>query len=139
MLRILSFILCILFLPNLYAETGFKKICIRNICIQAEIADSFESRQHGLMFREKLTDNQGMLFIFENEDIQIFWMKNMILPLDMIWIGVDKIIVEIKENVPPCAGPCKNIIPAQKARYVLEVNAGFVKRNRIRVGNKLEF
>ena len=137
--RTFSLIFLILFLPNLYAETGFKKICIRNACVEAEVADSFKNRQRGLMFREKLADNQGMLFIFENEDIQIFWMKNMVLPLDMIWVGADKNIVEIKENVPPCAGPCENIVPAQKAKYVLEVNAGFVKRNRIRVGNRLEF
>lgn len=137
--RIFSLILLILFLPNLYAETAFKKVCIRNACIEAEIADSFEARQRGLMFREKLAQNQGMLFVFQSQDIQIFWMKNMVLPLDMLWIDSGKNIVEIKEDVSPCAQTCEDIIPLRKAQYVLEVNAGFVKENGIRVGDKAGF
>ena len=137
MLRIFSLILCLLFLPNLYAETAFKEVCIKNSCIQAEIADSFKGRQRGLMFREKLAESQGMLFIFEDEDIQTFWMKNMVLPLDIIWIDAQKRIVDIRENVQPCRQTCENIVPVAKAKYVLEVKAGFVKVNMIKLGDKV--
>lgn len=137
--RIFSLIFCILFLSNLYAETGFKKVCIKNTCVQAEIVDSFAARQRGLMFREKLADDQGMLFIFEDEGIQVFWMKNMVFPLDMIWIDTQKRIVDIRENVQPCRQTCDNITPAAEAKYVLEVKAGFVKAREIKVGDRIEF
>jgi uncharacterized membrane protein (UPF0127 family) len=141
-LRIMRVLFCalpLLLIPNLYAESNFKKICIKNICIKAEIVDSAAARERGLMFRKGLKKDQGMFFIFKEQEIHAFWMKNMRFPLDIIWIDTDKRIVDIKENVPPCRQACGNVIPLAEARYVLEVNAGFIKRNVIKIGDKLDF
>lgn len=137
-IRVLFCALSLLLTPNLYAQ-DLKQICIKNICIKAEIADSAAARERGLMFRQGLKQDQGMLFIFKEQEIHIFWMTNMRFPLDIIWIDTDKRIVDIKESVPPCRQACGNIIPLAEAKYVLEVNAGFVNKNGIKVGDILIF
>jgi uncharacterized membrane protein (UPF0127 family) len=91
------------------------------------------------MFRKSLSDNQGMLFVFEREDSYSFWMKNMLIPLDIIWIDKDKRIVDIKTDVLPCKDSCQGIMPQENSRYVLEVNAGFVEKNKVRIGDKVDF
>lgn len=80
-----------------------------------------------------------MLFVFEKEEVQSFWMKNMKFPLDIIWIDKDKRIVDIKINVLPCNGSCAGLMPQAKAQYVLEVNAGFTEKNRVKVGDRVDF
>lgn len=107
--------------------------------MQVEIADTESKRQLGLMSRQSMPENQGMLFVFEKEETQSFWMKNMKFPLDIIWISEDKRIVDIKSNVLPCRDSCESIVPQAKAKYVLEVNAGFVERNKIRIGDEVSF
>lgn len=116
-----------------------KKIRIKNISILAEAVDSDLSRQRGLMFRERLADNGGMLFVFDRQASYSFWMKNMLIPLDIIWINHDKIIVDITKNALPCEKECANIIPAAASQYVLEVNSGFAEKNQLRVGDKVNF
>jgi uncharacterized membrane protein (UPF0127 family) len=109
-------------------------------CVSVEIADTDVLRMQGLMFRENLAWNRGMLFVFENEDPYSFWMKNTRIPLDIIWIGADKRVVYIKEQALPCvAQSCETYSPAAKAKYVLEVNSGWVARNGIRVGDVVKF
>lgn len=115
------------------------RVCFRDICVDCEIADSDEKRIKGLMFREDLAQNSGMLFIFPFEDKYSFWMKNMRFSLDMIWIGSDRKIVDINKNVLPCGASCEEIIPKAKAKYVLEVNSGFADKNRIKIGQDAEF
>ena len=114
-------------------------VCIKDICIQAEVVSVFAEREKGLMFRESLAVDKGMLFIFEEEGLYSFWMKNMRFPLDIIWLGLNKKIVEIEENVPPCSESCEILSPENKAKYVLEVNAGFTRRNKIKVGEVVRF
>lgn len=121
------------------ANRNIKMVCIKNVCIQAQIADSRQEQERGLMFRKSLADNQGMLFIFDKEAKYGFWTKNMQFPLDIIWISQDKRIVDIKTNVLPCQEPCEILMPNAYARYVLEVNAGFVERNQIKIGEKVNF
>ena len=76
------------------------------------------------MYRTKLDASAGMLFVFEEEKIYPFWMKNTPLPLDIIWINADKKIVDTVA-APPCyEDPCTSFIPEAKALYVLEVNQG---------------
>ena len=116
-----------------------KPVCIKQVCIEAEIADSAPKQAKGLMFREGLSDKKGMFFIFDKEDKYAFWMKNMQFALDIIWINQDKEIVDINTNVPPCGTSCENIIPREKSRYVLEVSAGFVERNQIKIGDSVSF
>lgn len=108
---------------------------INGIRVNVEIADSFEERAKGLMFRDKLQENTGMLFVFDNEGNYPFWMLNMTFNLDMIWVNSNGKVVFIVENAPPCKNECKVINPKTNALYVLEVNAGFVEKHGIKQGS----
>ncbi len=120
-------------LNNIFAES----ICFKDICIEAEVADSPESRQKGLMFREKMPENRGMLFVFPQQAKYNFWMKNMSFSLDIIWIDSNYTIVEIKENMLPCQDPCQVIAPSREASFVLEVAGGFAKKNKLQILDKV--
>ncbi len=103
---------------------------------RVEIADNNYLRQRGLMFREKLDADQGMIFLFENSAQHSFWMKNTLLDLDIIWLDENWEIVDIK-TVPPCRTEnCPSYISTQKAQYVLEVGAG---KFRGKLGDKIKF
>ena len=108
--------------------------------INAEIADTPEKIKNGLMYRESLGENEGMLFIFDREKETSFWMKNTLIPLDIIFLNKDKEIVNIFENAMPCkTEECELYPSVHPAKYVIEVNAGFVEKNRIEVGERVEF
>jgi len=108
--------------------------------IQAELADTPQKRARGLMFREKLASNAGMLFVFEDAGEWSFWMKDTKVALDILWLGPDKRIVSIEENVPVCPkDPCPEYKPNKDALYALELPAGSVKREKLAKGMKLEF
>lgn len=139
MQRVFTFLFLLLFLPSLYAKDAAVKCCIRNTCINTRVADTYEERERGLMSVERLPQDEGMLFVFDEEDIYIFWMKNTLIPLDMIWIDSAKRIVYIKEDAMPCYKSCESVVPSAKAKYALEVNAGFVLRNKIKVGERVSF
>ncbi len=106
------------------------------IKINIEIADDRDEITKGLMFREKLDENSGMLFIFQNEDYHTFWMKNTLIPLDIIFIDKNFKIVDIKQAVP-CEDQCSTYRSAKPVKYVLEVNAGFTEKNNIKVDDKV--
>jgi len=94
--------------------------------------------ERGLMFRESLPPNEGMLFVFEQTGVYPFWMKNTLIPLDIIWLDEDWRIVSIAAAVPPCrADPCPTYPPAGPARYVVEVNAGFTRTHGIVRGDRV--
>jgi len=106
----------------------------------AELADTPQKRARGLMFREQLAPDAGMLFRFEDAGEWSFWMKNTKVALDILWIGPDKRIVYIEENVPPCRqDPCPEYKPSAAALYVLELPAGSVKREKLAKGMQLAF
>ncbi|MEM5777567.1 MAG: DUF192 domain-containing protein [Candidatus Aenigmatarchaeota archaeon] len=108
----------------------------RIVKVNAEVADDNEERARGLMFRESLAKNNGMIFVFDKEMNVTFWMKNTFLPLDMIFISSNGTINEIKENVQPCyEDPCPIYPSLYPSKYVLEVNANFSKKNNIKVGD----
>ncbi|MDQ4100609.1 MAG: DUF192 domain-containing protein [Thermoproteota archaeon] len=103
-----------------------------------EVPDDAEEYMRGLMFRQHLPWNAGMLFAFNNEEPRAFWMKNTLIPLDMIFVSDNSEIVDIIENVPPCEqDPCPIFPSEEPAQYVLEVNAGFVHQNGIQIGDRL--
>ncbi len=105
--------------------------------IAIEIASDDYSRSFGLMFRKKLPFSQGMLFIFNDDDIRYFWMKNTPLPLDMIFIDKDKKIVKIRKNTKPFTlQSYSSVLPA---RYVVEVNAGFTDSFQIKEGDTIDW
>ena len=90
------------------------------------------------MYRKELDKNKGMLFIFDKEGIYPFWMKNTLIPLDIIWIDSNDKVVFISQNVQPCKNLiCPSIFPTVKAKYVLEVNAGVCQEIGLKVGDEL--
>ncbi|MCM8773944.1 MAG: DUF192 domain-containing protein [Candidatus Omnitrophica bacterium] len=92
------------------------------------------------MFRNNLEENRGMLFIFEEEDIYPFWMKNTFIPLDIIWINEDREVVFIKHSAQPCKEErCPSIYPDKKARFVLELKGGTAKKIGLNSGDKIDF
>ena len=108
--------------------------------IMAEVADTPPKRLLGLMFRDQLPLNFGMLFIFEDADYHGIWMKNCRIPLDILWLDKNRRVIHMEEKAPPCqADSCRTYYPLQKALYVLELNTGLIARERIGLGAHLKF
>jgi len=108
-----------------------------NIVVNVEIADDDEERAQGLMFREFLDEKNGMFFVFDDDDFYSFWMKNTLIPLDMIFISENFEIVDIIYAEPCKTDQCESYKPAKPAKYVLEVNGNFTIKNNIEIGNKI--
>lgn len=103
--------------------------------IDIELAEAYEERRLGLMFRTAMEENQGMFFIWPTDVRQSFWMKNTILPLDMIFINSNNEIVTIQKNTTPYA---ETQYPSTRpAQFVLEVNAGYCDKFGIGEGDKI--
>ena len=93
--------------------------------ILVEVVADPETRALGLMHRPSLRPDRGMLFLFPDTNAHSFWMKNTLIPLDMIWIDAGSRVVDVRANVPPCeADPCPSYAPSGPARHVLELAAG---------------
>lgn len=103
------------------------------ITISVEVADTDAARERGLMYRESLPENAGMLFLMPNEEVQNFWMKNTIVPLDIIFIFSDWKIGGFVENTKPYSED--NVSINKPTKYVLEVNAGFCKKHGLQPGD----
>lgn len=110
----------------------------RAIYVEVEIADTPELRRVGLSGRSTLGDYQGMLFVMESEDLHSFWMKDMEIPLDLLFINSSGYIVYISKDQSPCTEICESIKSPYEAKYILEVKGGFVEDNRVRVGNEVK-
>jgi uncharacterized membrane protein (UPF0127 family) len=115
-------------------EEGSKKLVLNTSkgvrTYDVEIADTKEERSEGLMHRESLAENTGMFFLYEEEQpTMAFWMKNMEISLDMIFFDEDMKVVDYFENVPPCEQDiCPHYKPSVSSQYVLEVNAGEIRK-----------
>ena len=108
--------------------------------VTAELAVTDEERARGLMFREKILPDQGMLFVFDQEDTHSFWMKNTLIYLDMLWLDSQRRVIHIAANVPPCKeDPCPSYGPGVPARYVLELKGGGAAANGIKLQDQLQF
>ncbi len=105
--------------------------------IDIEIADTDYDRQLGLMKRVSMEEKQGMLFIFPDDAMQSFWMRNTLISLDMIFINSNKQIVTIHKNTKVLSD--QSYPSTAPARYVLEVNAGFTDKHKINVGDKINW
>jgi len=107
-------------------------------CFKVKLAMTEAQREKGLMSVDSLDEGEGMLFIFEKEAIYPFWMKNTLIPLDIIWIDSSSEVVFISQNVEPCKNLiCPSVIPSAGAKYVLEINAGLCEKIGIKIGDKL--
>lgn len=100
------------------------------------LADEQEERIQGLSGVHSLRDFQGKLFVFDTDDKHGFWMKDMLFPIDIIWINKDLEVVYIKEDVAPNTYP-EVFGPPVDARFVLEMNAHFVSSLKVKVGDRL--
>ncbi|HET9835608.1 MAG TPA: DUF192 domain-containing protein [Rhodanobacteraceae bacterium] len=108
--------------------------------ISVEIAADDASRAHGLMDRTSMPADHGMLFVFPNSAVQTFWMKDTLIPLDMLFLDAHRKVVTVQANVPPCtSAPCPIYPSTQPARYVLELNGGAAAKLGTRVGDIATF
>lgn len=121
------------------SEESDGEVCFDKGCFNVEIADEANERVNGLMGRENLDKDDGMLFIFDKEEVQGFWMKNTLISLDIIWIGSNNEVVYIKKGTIPCVEEdCEIYFSNESALYVLEINAGMVEKFEIKEGDKVE-
>ncbi len=124
----------------LFSYDKYMKLFVGEHEFLVEVAITFEERALGLMNRKQLPDNYGMLFIFNNEEYQSFWMKNTLIPLDIIYADKDKKIVHIYHNVQPCKEEeCPTYPSSSPAQYVLEIYGGSSKKMNIKEGDRLIF
>jgi uncharacterized membrane protein (UPF0127 family) len=108
--------------------------------ITLELAATPQQRSLGLMFRPVLASDRGMLFLFSATDRHAIWMKNMLIPLDILWLNDRQQIVHIEANVPPCRRePCLVYQSPTPARYVIELAAGSAAQAGLRPGVTLAF
>ena len=115
------------------------KVCFDGNCFEVELAITEEEQYAGLGGRELLEENNGMLFVFEEEGYYPFWMKGMLFPLDIIWINDEGVVVDIIKNAEPCGGPiCFGIYPEANASYVLELNAYTSNKIKLDVGDSVD-
>ncbi|GAB2187134.1 DUF192 domain-containing protein [Roseibium sp. LAB1] len=102
---------------------------------KAEVAATDQQRSMGLMFRNEMPAERGMLFLFEREGDRYFWMKNTPLPLDIIFIDANGAIVSIADNTTPFS---EDVIPSLgPAQFVFEINAGLAEKLDISAGDKV--
>ncbi|MBR4436563.1 MAG: DUF192 domain-containing protein [Spirochaetales bacterium] len=104
--------------------------------LTVETADTLESQEKGLMGRENLDENRGMLFVYERDAKKSFWMKNTTIPLSIAYIAADGTIREIYDMEPLST---RTVDSRYSVRYALEVNQGAFDRHGIKAGDKVEF
>jgi len=109
---------------------------IGEVVIEVEVADEPEERQLGLMHRDSLPENYGMLFVFDQEQQLQFWMKNTKIPLSIAYISKDRVIKEIHHMQPLTE---KTTESRYSVLYALEVNQGFFAKQGIFVGDQVDF
>ncbi|WP_395009812.1 DUF192 domain-containing protein [Undibacterium sp.] len=119
------------------AESGLKRqqFQVNLYKLEAELALTAEERQRGLMFRESLAENQGMMFQFAHADYYCMWMKNTMIPLSIAFIDEQGKIINIEEMQ---ANNEQTSCAKSKARYALEMNTGWFSQRQITIGQKVE-
>ncbi len=136
--KIIPMVLLILLLTG--CQQNQNRVTLKGQSFLVEVADDNNSRAMGLMFREKLADDAGMLFIFPDAYRRAFWMKNTLIPLDILYFDENRILVSISEKTPPCKNTtsrCPNYPSTKPAKYVLEINAGLSEKYGFKPGDEL--
>jgi uncharacterized protein len=129
--------------PSPFENPSGKYVIILGKRIDIEEANTKALRTKGLSERKTLAENSGMLFIFDSQNVTTaFWMKDMLIPLDIIWINDGKIVQIDKDLSIPAVGAqdssLKTYKPSSVIDYVLEVNGGFSDNNNIKVGDSVD-
>ena len=124
--------------PSMFEK---KKIAINNIVIDVEIAETPEQHNQGLMNRDKLPENQGMLFVFQSPEIRSFWMKNTFIDLSIGYFDKNKVLFQVldmkgtslvEKNFP-------SYVSSGPAQYALEMTKGWFQKQKIKPGDKFEW
>jgi hypothetical protein len=129
-------------LATLTGEPAFAlhlaRVTVGSAAFQVEMAQTLEERQQGLMFRQELPPERGMLFV-QPPGPALFWMKNTYIPLDLLYFDAGGTLLQIQADTPPCTTPNCPIYPSDTdtVRYILEINAGEARRRGIRIGDRL--
>ena len=121
-------------------EPGLALVRIGALAVQAEVPEG-EAFYLGLGGRQSLPDDRGMLFVFPEAGRHAFWMKDMLIPIDIIWISAEGRVVDVQtaQPEPGVADPqLKRYIPSGEAKYVLEVRAGLAAEKGVRAGDEAQ-
>jgi uncharacterized protein len=133
----------LLFRPKKQTSLQRKKIKVasgkRTIKLTVQVADTPKIRDKGLMFVEKLPENEGMLFVFSGETYGGFWMKNTLIPLSIAFLDSDGKILKILDMVPCKEDLCPTYDPEISYHFALEVNYGWFEKNQIKEGDFVMF
>src|SRR5215203_1567306 len=116
-------------------------VTINGFKLTADLALTNEQIEKGLSVKDKLKENEAMLFVFEESAKRSFWMKDMKFPIDIIWLDSDGNVVHIEQNLQPCVSVliCTSYSPNIESQYVLETVAGFTQRHNVSVGIDIDF
>lgn len=119
---------------------GTPSVTLRGHTFSVELAATPEEQEHGLMDRKSMAADHGMLFAFPDAEPRTFWMKDTLIPLDMVFFDARRRAVTVLGDVPPCkADPCPIYPSTEPARYVLELNAGAAAKFGVRKGDVATF
>lgn len=125
-----------------FSKNGLGTIVTPNgTTIFIEIADSPDKRTHGLMLRPSMAPDRGMLFLFPGLGDRVFWMKNTLIPLDILWLNESGGIIHLEAHVPICTRKddgCQKYRSPYKSLQVLELNAGMAEKLNLSVGMQLK-
>ena len=125
-----------------FSENGLGTIVTPNgTTIFAEIADSPDKRVKGLMLRHSMAPDRGMLFLFPELGDRIFWMKNTLISLDILWLDESGAIIHIESHIPTCTRKddgCPRYRSPYKSRQVLELNGGIAEKLNLTIGKQLK-
>ena len=137
--------LLVLLVGALAACGGYKQTTVTlpdGFAIRARLADTPEKTEKGLMFVKHLPETEGMLFVFDKEDVHYFWMKNTLIDLDILFLAPDGTITQIYERVPHTytyTPEAEIPVVAGYGQYVLEAAAGTGARHGLKAGDKISF
>lgn len=123
------------------ASAGTHWVELKGQRFTVEIADDHEKRNRGLMFRDQLAEDTGMLFLHDVEQPLAYWMKNTRIPLDILYFDSERRLVSVSKGVPPCSlgNRCPPYPSAGPALYVLELNAGQASKLGVVPGDEIVF
>lgn len=117
---------------------GMIQVTLHGHTFNTELATTDAAREHGLMNRTQMGKNHAMLFVFNQSYPQSFWMKNTLIPLDILFFNKQRKLVTMQLNAPPCTSdPCRTFPSGVPAKYVLELNAGTATAIGARTGDTL--
>ncbi len=141
-LLIAGLVVILVALVGSYVYANFKpttEVRIAGAVYQLQVADTQASRIQGLSGVDNLKPNGGLLMVFEDDDYHGIWMKDMKIPLDILWLNSDKKVVYVVKNASPELETSQTFTSKDLARYVIELPAGSVEQSGIKVGNIAEF